>query len=109
MAPILPTRLRKGQALQLVVPSYDGHLYVVDGITGGEPALPTQNPKLNYTLKLNPRSRYILQAAHPPVLLLALHSCLYYCSYYFTRAFKFPFRFQIKLNLLFKMISNSSC
>ena len=34
MAPVLPTRLREGNSLQLVVPSYDGHLYVIDGISG---------------------------------------------------------------------------
>lgn len=34
MSQILPTRLRPGASLQLVVPSFDGHLYVIDGITG---------------------------------------------------------------------------
>lgn len=34
MSPVLPTRVHPGQAIQLVVPSYDGHLYVVDSLTG---------------------------------------------------------------------------
>ena len=34
MAAVLPSRIRPGDAMQLIVPSYDGHLYIVDGITG---------------------------------------------------------------------------
>lgn len=34
MSKVLPTKLRDGSSLQLVVPSYDGHLYVIDGISG---------------------------------------------------------------------------
>ena len=36
MSQILPTRLQPGEGLQLVVPSFDGHLYVIDGITGDD-------------------------------------------------------------------------
>ena len=72
MAPILPTRLRPGRALQLVFPSYDGHLYVVDGLTGESALIVECNIVVTCFVFLPSKGRRLLAHFFGACMLLSL-------------------------------------